>query len=302
MRAWSGQHARAFGTTLVKVARAPFATLFNVVVLGIALALPAVLYVALSNLQNAARAASPEPQLTVFLALDAGSHDVQEIERRLKAHKDVASVRYVPRDKALEDLKRASGMAAIAEALGQNPLPDAFVADSRDSSPGGLQRLQAELKTLPKVSHVQLDTEWAQRLEAILALGRTAVLLLATLLAFALVAITFNTIRLQILTQREEIEVATLIGATAGFIRRPFLYYGALLGLAGGAAALGLVALARSVLNAALADLSNLYGARWMLHYLSPADAASVLLFAAALGWLGAWLSVARHLAEARLR
>jgi cell division transport system permease protein len=302
MRAWGGQHARAFGTTLVKVARVPFATLFNVVVLGIALALPAVLYVALSNLQNAARAASPEPQLTVFLALDAASPDVQEIERRLKIHKGVASARYVPRDTALEDLKRASGMAAIAEALGQNPLPDAFVVDSRDASPGALQGLQAELKTLPKVSHVQLDTEWAQRLEALLSLGRTAVLLLATLLAFALVAITFNTIRLQILTQREEIEVATLIGATAGFIRRPFLYYGALLGLAGGAAALGLVALARTVLNAALADLSYLYGARWQLHYLSPADAASVLLFAAALGWLGAWLSVARHLAEARLR
>ena len=302
MRVWSGHHARAFGGTLRKLVRAPFATLFNVVVLGIALALPAILYVAISNLQHATRAATPEPQLTVFLALDAGSPDVQEIQRRLKAHKDVAAASYVPRDKALEELKRASGMSGLAEGLGQNPLPDAFVVDSRDPAPAALQRLQAELKALPKVSHVQLDTEWAHRLEAVLKLGRMALLLLATLLAFALVAITFNTIRLQILTQREEIEVATLIGATAGYTRRPFLYYGALLGLAGGAAALALVWVARRVLNAALADLSYLYGARWELHYLAPGDAVSLLLFAAALGWLGAWLSVARHLAEARPR
>lgn len=296
------QQGRAFRSTLWKLSRTPFATLFNVVVLGIALALPAVLYVGLVNLQKAARTASPDPQLTVFLALEANRGDVQQIESRLGAHKAIAKARLVPREKALEEMKRASGMASVAEALAQNPLPDAFVVDPRDTSPGALEKLRAELAAWLKVAHVQLDTEWAQRLDAVLKLGRFAVLLLATLLAFALVAITFNTIRLQILTQREEIEVATLIGATAAFIRRPFLYYGALLGLLGGLAAAGLVWLAWNILNGALADLSHLYGARWQLDYLSRVDAASLLVFAAALGWLGAWLSVARHLAEVRSR
>lgn len=302
MRAWLRHHARALTGTLRKLVAFPFATAFNVMVLGIALALPAGLYIGIANLQNAARNAAPEPQLTVFMALDATRADVREIDTRLKKHDQVANLRYVPREQALEEMKRASGMAGITDGLGQNPLPDAFIIDARDSSPSTLQGLRAELAGWPKVASVQLDAEWAQRLDAVLRLGRLALMLLATLLAFALVAVTFNTIRLQILTQREEIEVATLIGATPAFVRRPFLYFGALLGLLGGLAACTLVWIALSVLNGALTDLSLLYGARWTLRYLSPGDAASLLIFAAALGLLGAWLSVARHLAAAKPR
>lgn len=298
MRGWLRHQARAFTATLRRLVAFPFATVFNVIVLGIVLALPAGLYVGMANLQNAARNAAPEPQLTVFMALDATRVEVGEAESRLKKHTQVAHLRYVPREQALEQMKRASGVAGITDGLGQNPLPDAFVIDARDSSPTALQGLRAELEALPKVAFVQLDAEWAQRLDAGLRLGRLALMLLATLLAFALVAVTFNTIRLQILTQREEIEVATLIGATSAFVRRPFLYFGTVLGLLGGLAACALVWFALRFLNVALTDLSLLYGTRWTLHFLSPGDAASLLLFAAALGWLGAWLSVARHLAE----
>lgn len=299
MRRWLSQQSRALFAASRKLGAAPFATVFNVLVLGIALALPAVLYVGLVNLQNAAGVVSPAPQLTVFMALEATRGDVREIDTRLKKHGEVARLNYLPRDKAFEDLKRTSGMAGIAEGLGQNPLPDAFVVDARDGSPAALQALRAELAGWPKVAFVQLDAEWAQRLDGILKVGRVTLALLATLLAFALVAVTFNTIRLQILTQRAEIEVATLIGATSGFIRRPFLYYGALLGLSGGIAACALAWTAASVLNMALTDLSYLYGDRWELRFLSRVDAASLLGFAAALGWLGAWLSVSRHLSDA---
>lgn len=302
MRAWTGQQARALRLTCRKLVRTPLSTLFNVLVLGIALALPSGLYLGLVNLQSAARAASPEPQLTVFLALDVDGAQVKETGRRLEQHGAVAQVRYISREQALEEMKRASGFGAIAEGLGVNPLPDAFVVDARDASSAALERLRAELAGWPGVEFVQLDSQWAQRVDAVLKLGRVAVMLLGTLLAFALVAVTFNTIRLQILTQRDEIEVASLIGATAGFIRRPFLYFGGLLGLLGGAAACGLVWVAMTVLNAALIDLSYLYGARWQLRFLATPDILSLLAFAAALGWLGAWLSVARHLAEANPR
>ena len=129
-------------------------------------------------------------------------------------------------------------------------------------------------------------------------MGHLATLMLGALLAFALVAVTFNTIRLQILTQREEIEIAKLIGATNPFIRRPFLYIGALLGLAGGVAAWAIVLAGVSLFNDGLADLSRLYGIPLHLHPLSTQDGASLLLFAAWLGWFGAWLSVSRHLAD----
>jgi cell division transport system permease protein len=300
MRAWLLHHVRAAGATLGKLGRSPLSTLFNVIVVAIALALPAGLYVALTNIQQAVRTLSPEPQLTVFVALDATKAEVSLIDTRLKEHPQVARLRYVPRERALEDMKRSSGMGGIVEALDRNPLPDAFVLDAADPAPEVMERLRTEIGAWPRVAHVQLDAEWAQRLDAVLKVGRAALLLLGTVLAFSLVAITFNTIRLQMLTQREEIEVTTLIGATDGFIRRPFLYYGAVLGLLGGLAACGLVWTATTVLNGALIDLSYLYGARWEVAQLSWRDSASLLAFAAALGWLGAWMSVARHLARVR--
>jgi cell division transport system permease protein len=300
MRAWLLHHVRAAGATLGKLGRSPLSTLFNVIVVAIALALPAGLYVALTNVQQAVRTLSPEPQLTVFVALDATKAEVSLIDTRLKEHPQVARLRYVPRERALEDMKRSSGMGGIVEALDRNPLPDAFVLDAADPAPEVMERLRTEIGAWPRVAHVQLDAEWAQRLDAVLKVGRAALLLLGTVLAFSLVAITFNTIRLQMLTQREEIEVTTLIGATDGFIRRPFLYYGAVLGLLGGLAACGLVWTATTVLNGALIDLSYLYGARWEVAQLSWRDSASLLAFAAALGWLGAWMSVARHLARVR--
>jgi cell division transport system permease protein len=300
MTRWLAQHLRTAGATLRRIARSPIATLFNVLVVGVALALPAGLYIGLANLQHAVRTVSPEPQLTLFMTLDAKPQEVSEIDTRLKRSPRVAQLRYVPKDRALEELTRASDIGGVVESLDRNPLPDAFVVNAADPAPESMERLRAEIAGWPKVDHVQLDTEWVQRLDAFLRLARTALMLLGTVLAFALVAITFNTIRLQILTQREEIEVASLIGATDAFVRRPFLYYGALLGLLGGLAACGFVWAATALLNGALLDLSHLYGARWQLSALSVQDGASLLAFAAGLGWLGAWLSVGRHLASGR--
>ena len=298
MRTWLTQHARTLAGTVARLAHAPVASLLNIGVIGIALALPVGFYVGLVNLQALARDLAADPQLSLFLTLDATSADVARTEERLRRHPGVRKFRHVPRDQALADLKASTGLGDIVGSLGRNPLPDAFVVDARDSSPQALGRLRDELGAWPKIAHVQLDSAWANRLAAVLRLGRIAVLLLATLLAFALIAITFNTIRLQILTQRQEIEVSKLIGATDPFIRRPFLYYGAMLGLAGGLAAWAIVWVVALLLNHGLADLSQLYGARLELRHLAATDSASLLGFAAWLGWFGAWLSVGRHLAE----
>ena len=145
---------------------------------------------------------------------------------------------------------------------------------------------------------MQLDSDWARRLYAALQVGRTLTLLLAVLLALALIAVTFNTIRLQILTRREEIEVSGLIGATKPFIRRPFLYFGAIQGVAGGLTAWLVVTLAVWILNRDVAVLAALYASGWRLRTLSTLDASSLLALSMALGWVGAWLSVSRHLRD----
>jgi cell division transport system permease protein len=296
--AWFWHHLDALATTLSRLARTPVATLLNLGVIGVALALPVGLYVALDNLRVFAHSLASDPQLSVFLALDAKRPDAEKIGARLKGHPGVREARFVPREQALKELKSSTGLADVVDSLPHNPLPDAFVVLPRDTAPQALEALRDELAGWPRVTHVQLDTAWARRLEAGLKLARLAVGLLATLLAFALVAVTFNTIRLQILTRREEIEVSKLIGATDPFIRRPFLYFGALQGLAGGLAAWAIIWAGVLVLNGALADLAQLYAARFELRPLGLHDGLSLLVFSAGLGWFGSWLSVSRHLAE----
>jgi cell division transport system permease protein len=293
---WLLAHFDTLRESLVRLARQPFATGLNVIVIGIALSLPVGFYLGIDNLQTFSRQLSSDPQVSIFMAMDAGQADVSAVERRLRAHPEVGRVDFIAREQALAKLKWSAGLADVLADLERNPLPDAFVVTARSNDPATLEALRDQAGRWPKVEHVQLDAEWARRLDAALEVGRLLVTLLAALLALALVAVTFNTIRLQILTRRDEIEVSKLIGATNPFIRRPFLYLGALQGLAGGCAAWAIVTLAMLVLNIQLAELATLYGTAFKLEPLDAADSAMLLVFSAALGWLGAWLSVSRHL------
>ena len=297
MRAWIWHQVEAFAATVARFARAPVVTLLNVGVIGVALALPVGLYVALDNLQGLTRSLAADPRLSVFIALDADRAEIEGLEGRLRRHPGVRDLRFIPRDEALKELKASTGLADVVDSLPANPLPDAFVVAPRDGAPAALEGLRDEVRGWPKVTHVQLDAAWARRLDAGLKVARLAVWLLAALFAFALVAVTFNTIRLQVLTRREEIEVSKLIGATDAFIRRPFLYFGALEGLAGGLAAWAIIWVGLHLLNGGLAELARLYATQIELRHLGLEDSASLLAFSAALGWFGSWLSVNQHLA-----
>jgi cell division transport system permease protein len=296
MRSWLTQHGRGCAAACMRLVGSPLASTLNVAVIGIALALPAGLYVVLGNLQDLARAHGGGPQVSVYMALDAGGSDVASVRDRLKQHARVERFRFVPRDQALRELKTSVGIADVVDTLQHNPLPDAFVIDAKEANPEALEALRGEFRKWPKVAHVQLDSAWARRLDALLTAGKFALLLLAASLAFGMVAVTFNTIRLQILTQREEIEISNLIGATDAFIRRPFLYHGAVLGAAGGLAAWALVWLGVHVLNQGLTELAQLYGANLRLQPPSLEDGGSLLLFSTWLSWFGAWLCVQQHL------
>jgi cell division transport system permease protein len=296
MRAWLRHHRQSLAATLARLARQPGATLLNIAAIGVALALPLGAYVVLENGRSLARQVAGDPQLTVFLAPDATRADADRIAVELKRAPGVRGARFVPRDEALAELKRIEGVEAIAGALKANPLPDAFVVDLVPGQAAAAEALAARAREFPKVAQVQLDATWVKRLEGLLALGRTAVGVLAAFLAVGLVAVTFNTVRLQILTQAAEIEVSRLVGATDGHIRRPFLYLGGLLGGLGGIAAVAAVAGAIRAMNTDVALLAASYGSGFRLAMPPIADIVSVLAFAAALGWMGAWLSVSRHL------
>ena len=296
MRAWLQHHRLSLVQTLARLARSPFATALNVVAIGVALALPLGAYCVLGNLALVSGRVSVDPQLSIFLARDAGKADIAAVEARLKGAQGVRAVRFVSRDAALAELSRSARMDEAIAGLRHNPLPDAFVVTLSSSDTALADGLEHEFRSLPKVDRVLADAAWVRRLDALLRLGRTAVVVLSVLLGLSLVAVTFNTIRLQILTQRDEIELCRLIGATHAYIRRPFFYLGSLLGLLGGLAALAIVLAALAVLNRDWVQLALLYGSALHLRFPDSSEMLTALAFSVALGWLGAYLSVSRHL------
>jgi len=200
---------------------------------------------------------------------------------------------------AIEDGEEMLGQKLdVVAALGSNPLPDTLVVSVAASGDGVLDQLAAELGRAPGVAQAQVDALWARRLAALERVGRLALLLVAGILAVGLVAIAFNTIRLQILTLREEIEVSKLIGATDAFIQRPFLYLGLLQGLSGAVIAIALVWAGLALLNTEIVELARSYGSSFRLAFFSAGEGIVLLLVAGGLGWLGAYMSVSKYLRE----
>lgn len=293
MRVWLRQHREALGRALGRLAEQRAATLLNALVIGVALSLPAGGYVLLADLQGVAQRASFEPQVSVFLAPGAPRAALQE---RLARDPRVKALRFVSRDEALAELRVAEELADVVAGLERNPLPDAFVLRGAEGDPAALEALAASARELDGVARVQVDSAWAQRLAALARTGRLALAVLGVVLATGLVAVTFNTIRLQILTQQEAIEVSRLLGATDAFVRRPLLYLGLLQGMAGGALALAILGAGLAVLNQGVSELARAYGSSFRLAFLSWPDACSLVAFSGFLGWFGSSLSVSKYL------
>jgi cell division transport system permease protein len=292
MIAWLRQHRDALVLALRRLASAPANTLLSLLAIGVALSLPAGGHMLFANVQSVMGKVSAKPQVSVFMALDADRKSAEDVAARVKRMEGVESATLVTREETLRRMKAQAGIGEVIEALPGNPFPDAIAINPRNEAPEALERLAAELRKVPKVEHVQLDSAWVQRLDALLRLGRMAVMLLALLLAAGLVAITFSAIRLQVATSRAEIEVSRLLGATEAFIRRPYYYFGALQGLLGGAIAWAIVRAAAAWLSAPIAELAGLYRLEFTLVPPAGVDAAVLLLLATTLGWAGAALSL----------
>lgn len=295
MRAWLVHHLHSLRTAAERFRDAPLATSFTVLVIGVAVALPAGLYVLLNNLDRAAGGVKPQAEITLFLKSGIGEPQGRALAARLGKDADVAGVQFISRTEGIGKLE-AAGLADITAGLPENPLPHTLVLKPGEETPAALEALGARLKALPEADRVLLDTDWVKRLAALMDLGRSLVFMLSAMLGLALAAITANTIRLQIYAQRDEIEVARLIGATDRFIRRPFLYFGGIQGLMGGLAGWGLVLLGIELIRDSVAQVAQAYGVSFPLLGLGPWELMAVLGLSTALGWLGAYFAVGQTL------
>jgi cell division transport system permease protein len=295
MIGWLRHQKHALSAALRRLRAQALTTGLTALAMGVAISLPSGLYLVLGNLDRLAGGLPAQPEISVFLDAGASAAQQQAIAARLR-QSDIAKARFVPRDDALAALSAAQDLADITAGLTENPLPDAWVIRPHTASRDELARVAADLGKLPGVAETHVDSQWADRLQAALAIGHTGVWLLAALFAIALVAISGNAIRAQVLARRDEILVSRLIGATDRYVRRPFLYLGALQGLLGGLAAGGVLAVAGAILRAPVERLASLYGSVYHLLPPSAIEIAAVLGLTTLFGWLGAWFSVTRAL------
>lgn len=299
MMNWLREHRLALAAACARVRKTPGSFGFNVLVIALALILPLAGLTLLENLRPVSRDLAVDPEISVFMETGIARERAQaigsEIRDAARRAGVSATLEFVDRDKALETMKARAGLSDVVDALGGNPLPDAYVVRISGNVPASAERIEKLAGTLGRldgVETVQLDAVWVKRLAALLDLATTVLLLLAGTLCGVVLAVVFNTIRLQVLTQHDEIGVMRLVGATDAFVSRPFYYAGALLGLCAGGIALLAVAGGLIVLNTAVGALARLYGSSFLLAPLDPATVAALLAASTALGVLGAALSV----------
>lgn len=297
---YGARHVQAFLGALGRLARNPLASILTLLVVALALALPMSLKLFVTNARVATGDFTNAVDLSVYLKTDVALSTAEQLASNARARPGVADVTLIPADKALEEFRTYSGFGAALEVLEQNPLPHVLqVHPAPDAgSTASVESLRRYFAAWPEVELVQIDSEWVMRFNAILDVLRTVLVIAAALLGLGVLAVVGNTIRLEILNRRAEIEVTKLVGGSNGFVRRPFLYTGMLYGLGGALLAWGIVAVTVVVLAGPVATLASLYGSHYSLTGLGVEDAAILLAGGAVLGWLGAWISASRHLSS----
>ena len=292
-----GRHLTCCCSEAVRLARQPLASLMTVAAIGLALALPAGLSAVLQNMEGLAEAWGEARSFSIYLKPNVSVAVAEQLAGDLQRNPSVGTVRRISPKEALAIMEGRGEFAPAIETLEENPLPwTLVVSPAPGASESEFLALQDTAATLEEVEQVRADTQWLQRMSAILALAGQAMLLVLVMVLVALVVIIGNTVRLEIQRQRDAVEVMSLLGASRGYVRRPFLYQGFWFGLGGGLVAVLLVRVGLWTLGGPFADLMSLYDSDRALSGASWRQELLILGTGALTGWLGAWRAVAGQL------
>ena len=300
LRSYARDHVRVLLFSLGKLYRTPLATSFTILMIAVALALPACLYVLLNNLQSVTHTWNDAGQISLFLHNKTSEQDINRLKKQLAEHEKIENVMYIPADQALSEFKHRSEFGELLEGLPDNPLPSTIVVTPVEAAKEStaLKNLKKELQSFAHVEQVQLDMQWLQRLQAITDIIRRAITAVGIMLGLSVLLVVGNSIRLDIENRRSEIEVTKLIGASDRFIRRPFLYGGMWLGLLGGILALLLIFTVLLVIRQPAQDLVNLYNSEFTLMLPSFTQSIGLIASSVFLGLFGSWLAVGHRIAK----
>lgn len=298
LHSWWRHHRDSCSDSLSRLLHTPFQSLMTWMVIAVAIALPAALYLGLKNMQELGDGWQDNAQMSVFLQREAQNRAIDNLQKKLEKDSDIASIARIDPGKALIEFQQYSGLGDVLQDLDENPLPTVFIIQpvARLDSPDKLSDLKGRIQVNSIVESVQLDMGWLRRLHELLALGERVVFALASLLSLGVLLVIGNTLRLAIENRRDEIIVVKMVGGTDGFVRRPFLYTGLWYGLGGGLMAFIMLTIIGLSLSSPVSNLVNLYESDYSLYGLNFSTFFKLLGLSAFLGWLGAWLAVSRHL------
>jgi cell division transport system permease protein len=302
LRAWREQHLYSFFSSLGRLAARPWATLLTVLVMALALALPLLLYLTLDNARQLHGDLRNAGAISLFLKPHLDGATVDALAQRVRKRDDVAAVVVKTPEQGLDEFRNQSGFSDALNVLRENPLPAVLLVTpaTNASNATAVAALVNAFRREHDVDLVQYDAAWRERLDAILGAATRAAQVLAALLALALLLVVGNTVRLDILGRAQEIEVMQLLGASSGFVRRPFLYAGLWYGTFSAALALIVTVVVELALAAPLQQLATSYDHRFAMHGLDWRAVLATGATGALLGWLGAWLAASRHLGQVR--
>ncbi len=298
---WFNHHTQAMKLVLARMQGNKTSSLLICLVVAVAMCLPGLFYLGVDNLSTLTNHMQDETEISLFLKLDTSNNTITEIDELLAKNSAIKHYRLVSKEDAWKDLQAKSGADSAVKQLNKNPLPDAFFIQAKSVNPAELEALKTELQNIPNVEHALLNSDWAKRLSTLLQLGKEIIFFIAILLAIALLVIIGNTVRMQILTQKDEIEVSKLMGATSSFIRIPFLYAGIFYGLLGGLLAIVMMAMVIGFFNYSTSQISTLYNSDFRLSLFNGHLLLGIISLATFIGWLGAYLAVTRSIASIKI-
>ncbi|CAK9886603.1 MAG: Cell division protein FtsX [Candidatus Erwinia impunctatus] len=297
---WGEQWRYALHGTLSDMWRQPLTTLLTVVVIAISLTLPSVCFLVWKNVSQAAEQWYPAPQITVYLSKTLDDNAALGVVDTLKKEQGVEKVNYLSREEAMGEFRNWSGFGGAMDMLEQNPLPAVVIITPELAFQGAevMKTLRDRIAKVDGVDDVKMDDSWFARLAALSGLVGQIAVIIGVLMVVAVFLVIGNSIRLTIFARRDTINVQKLIGATDGFILRPFLYGGALLGLSGALLSLLLSQILVFRLGSVVAEVATVFGTTFTLHGLAWDESLLLLLISAMIGWIAAWLATVQHLRQ----
>jgi len=291
------RHVQVMLSSLGELWRQPVATSMTLLVIGIALLLPAGLFVILKNVEQVSGEWQHANRISLFLQDEISDKRGEQLAEQLQTWPDIVDVSFQSAQQSLNEFREISGLQSLLDTLPENPLPAVIIIEPEEAQQQeAIEALLERLDALPEVDLAQLDMQWLQRLRSINETGQRGITILAILLSLSVLLVIGNTIRLAILNRQTEIRVIKLVGGTNTFVRRPFLYTGMWYGFLGGVLAWIALLISLLIISGPIDELAALYDSQFTLKWFGGQMLFALPISGLLLGVMGAWLAVSRHL------